>query len=144
MSAISGKTKAVLEWAKGWPELEGYIKLNALDANEPGDAAVMPAYNDVAVTEYIDGTAERVFTFELRVALPWSDGIDEVNATAATLAESWLDWVSEAYPSNVPDFGEAAKITDIVPLQNVPSVALVYPDNHTAEYSFSARIEYTE
>lgn len=141
---IEGKTRAVLTWAKGWPELAGYLKLNAIDANETGDAAMLPAYNDVAVTEYIDGTADREYTFELRIVLPWSAGTDDVNADASTLSESWLDWVSESYPTRVPEFGTHATITGIEPVQNVPTAAMVYPDNNTAEYSFSAKIYYTE
>ena len=30
MSRIEGKTQAVKEWASTWPEIDGYIKLNAI------------------------------------------------------------------------------------------------------------------
>lgn len=141
---VIGKTSAVLMWAKGWPELKGYLKLNALDVNDTDNAAIIPTYNDVAVNEYIDGTADRQYTFELRIVRPWSDGVDDVNEEATKLAESWLEWVSESYPLIVPDFGPGATVTGIEPLQNVPTPSMVYPDDEKAVYSFSARINYTE
>lgn len=131
-------------WAKGWPDLKGYLKLNAIDASESGDAAMIPTYNDAAVSEYIDGTADRQYTFELRIVRPWSGGVDDVNEEATKLAESWLEWVSEAYPLLVPDFGPDATITGIEPLQNVPTPVMVYDEDGTAVYGFSARIDYTE
>lgn len=141
---IIGKTDAVLDWAKGWPELDGMLKLNALDAETVGDASLITDYNDYAINEYIDGTADRYFTVELRMVLGWSDGFDVTNAEAARLMESWMEWVSEQYPRNVPDFGAKASVTGISPLQNMPVPAMVYPDSQTAEYSFTARIYYTE
>lgn len=143
MDAI-GKTEAVRIWAAGWPELKGYLKLNALDTETPGDAAMMPTYNDPVISQYIDGTADRYYTVELRMVLAWSDGSNPVNTEATRLMESWLEWVSEQFPSNVPDFGAGATVTDIQPLQNTPTPALVYAESQTAEYSFSARIYYTE
>lgn len=139
-----GKTKAALEWAKGWPELNGYLKLNAIDSETVGDAAIMPTSNDFVIRQYIDGSADRYFTFELRMVVGWSDGFDTVNEEAVRLMESWLEWVAEQYPRNVPDFGPYAKVTAIEPLGNMPEPALVYAEGQTAEYSFSARVYYTE
>lgn len=141
---IIGKTNAVLDWAKGWPELGGYLKLNALNTETVGDAALITDYNDYAINEYIDGTADRYFTVDLRMVLSWSDGFDGTNSEAVRLMESWMEWVAEQYPRNVPDFGHNATVTDIQPLQNVPVPSMVYAENQTAEYSFSARIFYTE
>lgn len=141
---VIGKTKAALEWAKGWPELKGYLKLNAIDAETVGDAAIMPTSNDFVIQQYIDGSADRYFTFELRMVLGWSEGFDTVNEEAVRLMESWLEWVAEQYPRNVPDFGAGAVVTAIEPLGNMPEPALVYAESQTAEYSFSARIYYTE
>lgn len=143
MDAV-GKTESVRAWAAGWPELKGYLKLNAIDYETPGDAAMMPTYNDPVINQYIDGTADRYYTLELRMILSWSDGADTANIEATRLMESWLTWVSEQYPDDIPDFGPNAKITDIQPLQNTPTPALVYADSQTAVYSFSARIYYTE
>lgn len=139
-----GKTEAVRLWAAGWPELDGVLKLNAIDDDKPGDAAMFPTYNDPVITQYIDGTADRYYTVELRMVLAWSDSIIASNSEAARLMESWMDWVGDQFPGNVPDFGASATVTDIQPLQNTPAPALVFADNQTAEYSFSARIYYTE
>lgn len=139
-----GKTEAVRLWAAGWPELDGVLKLNAINDETPGDAAMFPTYNDPVIRQYIDGTADRYFTLELRMVLSWSNGIDTANSEATRLMESWLEWVSEQFPDNVPDFGASATVTDIQPLQNTPTPALVYAESQTAEYSFSARIYYTE
>lgn len=139
-----GKSAALVEWARKWPELGGRLKLNALDAGKPGDAAIMPVSNDATINKYIDGTADRMLTVELRMALSWSDGLDASNAEAMRKMESWAQWVGEQYPANVPDFGKGAKVTGIEPVGSIPEPALVYQDTKTAEYSFSARIYYTE
>lgn len=141
---IIGKTKAVMNWARGWPELKGYLKLNAIDTETVGDAAVMPISDDLAVREWIDGTADRVFTADLRMVLSWSDGFDDINEEAVRLMESWMEWVAEQYPRNVPDLGEAARVTAIEPVQNMPEPSMIYAESQTAEYSFLARISYTE
>lgn len=143
MDAV-GKTEAVRLWAAGWPELKGYLKVNAIDDETPGDAAIFPTYNDPEIRKYIDGAADRYYTVELRMVLAWSDSFSDANSEATRLMESWLEWVSEQYPGNVPDFGAGATVTDIQPLQNTPTPALVYAESQTAEYSFSARIYYTE
>lgn len=143
MSSIQGKTDAVVTWAKGWPELDGYLKLNAV-STEAGEHALNTVYNDVAVTEYVDGTAKREYTFALIMIAEWSDGFDGINAEANRLGESWIDWVAGQYPDNVPDFGQNASISKIEPLYNVPSLAMVYQEDSLAKYMFQAKITYTE
>ena len=101
MADMAGKTDAVMEWAKGWPELDGYLKLNALIA-EDGEATLATSYTDSPIEEYNDGTAKRRYSFFLKVVTAWSDGYDPVNADAERLASSWLDWVNSQYPGNVP------------------------------------------
>lgn len=142
MANISGKTQAALEWAKGWPELDGYLKLNAI-ISEEGDASFDTSYNDVAVAKYNDGTAKRQYTFQLRIIAPWSDGFDPVNIEAERLASSWLDWLSHQYPDNVPEW-EGADITGIEPAQNAPALNRVFEAESLAEYLIQAVITYNE
>lgn len=138
----SGKTQALIEWAKGWPDLGGYLKLNAINADS-GDASLATDFTDYAITEYIDGSAEREFVFMLKMMCDWSAGFDSVNAEAMRLNESWMDWVAEQYPENVPDFGEA-EVTGIEPLYSTPALNAVYQEDQLAEYVFQAKIYYTE
>lgn len=143
MAKIEGKTKAALEWAKEWPQLDGYLKLNAL-ITEDGEATFNTAYNDVAVDTYNDGTAKRQYTFQLRIMAPWSDGYDPVNIQAEQLAASWLDWVSEQYElGNLPEW-EGVEFLSIEPAQNAPALNAVYKDESLAEYMIQAIITYVE
>lgn len=142
MARIEGKADAAYEWAKGWPELDGYLKLNAM-VTEDGEATMATEYNDVAVATYNDGTALRNYTFVLKVVTQWSDGYDRVNAEAERLAASWLDWVAAQYPENVPDW-PGASIRSIEPAQNAPALDAVYEDDGLAVYAVQAVIEYIE
>lgn len=137
---IEGKTQAALEWAKTWPHIDGFLKLNAIDADD-GDAAFTTVFTDSQGEPFIDGTARHEFTFGLKMMLPWSDGHDPVNADAELLMEQWRDWVDEQYPDNVPDWD--CEIEDIRALYDVPAV-MVYQEDSLAEYNFLAKIIYTE
>lgn len=143
MSKLEGKTKAALEWAKGWPELDGYLKLNALISQE-GEATFNTSYNEAFLEKYIDGSAKRQYTFQLRIIAPWSDGYDPTNEEAEELATSWHDWVSEQYAlGNIPDW-EGAEIISIEPIHNAPALNQVFPDEGNAEYMIQAIITYNE
>lgn len=138
----AGKTEAVVEWAKGWPDLNGYIKLNAI-TSESGDASIDTVYNESKVQEFIDGRALREYTFALVMMADWSDGFDATNAEANRLSESWIDWVDSQYPDNVPDW-PGAMFQSIESVYNVPSLAAVYQDESLAKYMFQAKITYIE
>lgn len=139
----SDKIDALVEWAKGWPGLEGYIKLNAINA-QAGDSAINTDFNDVALVEYINGTAQREMTLQMRVMAEWSGGFDSTNADALKFATSWRDWVADQYRlGNVPKW-ESAEIEAIEPLYNIAALNAVYQDEGLAEYLFAARIVYTE
>ena len=137
---IEGKTDAALEWAKTWDHLDGFLKLNAIDA-EDQDAAFTTIFNDAKGEPYIDGTAKREFTFGLKMMLPWSDGHDPINSEAELLMEQWRDWVDEQYPKNVPKWD--CEIEGIEALYDVPAV-MVYSEDSLAEYNFLAKIIYVE
>lgn len=142
MASMAGKARAAKEWAGTWPEIDGYIKLNALITNE-GEATLATAANDVALEEYNDGTAKRQYTFLLKVVTAWSDGYDSVNVEAERLAASWLDWVSEQFPDNTPDW-PGASILSIEPTQNAPILDTVWEDDGLAQYVIQAVIIYIE
>lgn len=139
---MEGKTEAALAWAKTWPQLDEYLKLNAILTNEEGDAAMTTMFSTSQGTPYVDGTAKRTYIFGLRMVLPWSDGYDDVNTKANQLMEQWRDWVGEQYPKNIPDW-PGAEIDGIEPLYDVPNMT-VYQEESVAEYVFQARIDYTE
>ena len=137
---IEGKTDAAVEWAKSWPYLNEFLKLNAIEAKDD-DAAFTTVYSDSQGEPFIDGTARHEYTFGLKMMLPWSDGRDEYNAEAERLMEQWRDWVDDQFPHNVPDWG--CEIEDIRALYDVPAV-MVYSEDSLAEYSFLCKIIYTE
>lgn len=136
------KAEALKRWAAGWPDLDGYLKLNAI-VTEDGDRSINVVSNDYVLSQYIDGTALREYTFALKAMLPWSDGYDDVNSDAQGLAHSWLSWVADQWPDNLPDW-EGAKITALEPLYNTPTLSMVYQDDGVAEYMFQAKITYEE
>lgn len=136
------KADAFLEWAKGWPYLEGYLKVNALTI-APGEASVSPLSEDWAIREYIDGTADRVYRAQMRLVMDWSDGYDSVNVDADAVANKWADWVNSQYKlGNVPEWG--AEITGIRTAENVAALNIVLEDESTAVYLFTCEIYYTE
>ena len=140
---LKDKTPAVFDWLLTWPELDGYLKLNALLA-QPREASFNVVPNEAVVESFIDGTARRRYTFQLKAVLPWSDGYDGVNAEADALVSSWHDWVSAQYgEGNVP-LWTGAEITDIRPTENAPLLSFVYQDEGLAEYVFEAVIDYEE
>lgn len=136
-----GKVDAALAWAKTWPRLDDFLKLNAISANDD-EAALTTVYGDSKGEPFIDGTARHVMTFGLRMVLPWSDGYDPTNAEAERLIEEWQDWVDEQFPQNIPDF-DGAEIEGIRSLYDVPAIT-VYQEDSQAEYNFQAAITYTE
>lgn len=141
---VSGKTAAVVEWLKTYPDLDGYLKLNATEL-KAGERTVDTVYNDAKVREFIDGTVERQYTFAVVMVCDWSSGFDAVNAEAEIWGERWLDWCDDQFKAgNVPDFGGKCKIRAIESLQNIPSLAATYQEEQLARYMFQARITYWE
>lgn len=141
--SIAGKTAAVVEWLKTYPDFDGYLALNGVEG-EPGAHAVNTVYNDSEVREFIDGTKEREYSFSLVMIRNWSGGVDSVNQEAEEWGERWLDWVNAQYQAgNVPDFGEKCDVREIQAVQNVPGLAEVY-DEGIAKYLFQAKITYWE
>lgn len=138
---LDDKTDAVLEWAKTWEPLDGFLKLNAIK-NEDGDASMSTVFGDNEGEPFIDGTARREYTFMLKIMLPWSDGFDPTNAEANKLVTGWREWVDGQYDKgNVPEWD--CEIENIRSLYDVPAVT-VYPEESLAEYNFQARITYIE
>lgn len=137
---IEGKTDAAVKWAKTWPKLDDFLKLNAITA-EDGDAAFTTVYSDSSGEPFIDGTARHEYTFGLKMMLPWSDGRDQYNSDAERLMEQWRDWVDDQFPENVPDWD--CEIEGIEALYDVPAV-MVYSEDSLAEYQFLCKIIYTE
>lgn len=141
---MKGKTKAVVEWLKTYPDLGGYLKLNATELNA-GERTINTVYNDSKVKEFINGTVERQYTFALVMVCGWSSGFDAVNEEAEEWGEDWLDWCDAQFKAgNVPDFGEKCTIRAIESLQNIPSLAATYQEEQLARYMFQARITYWE
>lgn len=140
---LKDKTPAVFDWLLSWPELNGYLKMNAI-LTEPDAASFNVVPNEYVTERYIDGTARRQYTFQLKAVLPWSAGYDGVNHNAEKLVATWHDWVSAQFgEGNVP-LWKKAKITDIAPTQNAPGLNFVYQDEGLAEYVFEAVIDYEE
>lgn len=145
---IYGKTEAVEEWAKTWPEFDGYLKLNAT-TSELGESSLITDYNDRVVNyedeAYIDGTAPRRYSFSINLILQWSDGYDDVNMESMKYASRLLDWVNDQFDEgNIPDFGENAQITSIGTVSNLPALVSTFADEPLALYTIAARINYIE
>lgn len=137
---LKGKPKAVKEWALSCPSIDA-LKVNAtvMGADEK---SIIFQTNERSVVEYIDGSAERELMFSLDYVLPWTDEDDGVNEEALDAVNSWIEWVSEAYPDNVPDFGDSCTIMAVEPNQNMSE--LVEVSQGLARYQLSAVIRYLE
>lgn len=139
-----GKTAAVFEWLKTCPEVGELLKLNAVGM-ESGEKAVQTSANDAALREYIDGSADRRLTFALVAVADWSEGYDGVNAEAQALGERWLDWCAAQFAAgNVPDLGEGCEVLAVKPLQDSPTLAVVYQERRLAKYQLQLRLTYRE
>lgn len=136
----AGKTDAIKEWAKAWPHLDEYLKLNAI-LTEDGEASLNPIGEENPVEEYIDGSAVYEYYFMLKLVLPWSEGYDSINSDAQLLMEQWMDWVDEQYPDHVPDFDGV--IDSIEAVANEPEIE-TYQEESLATYNFIGKITYTE
>ena len=135
----TGKAAKLRDWLQGWEGFEDYTKLNAV-VEEPGESAVRIIENDEVVSQYIDGTALRDYTFEILLSADWSDGNSTANAVAAEWGERLHDWLTTE--AGCPDWDvEFVKLT---PLSNTATLAAVSEDQKTALYSFQARITYRE
>lgn len=141
VARIKEKADRLLDWAKGWDGFDGYLKLNAI-VNEEGDSSLNIIVNDKEVQRYIDGTADRQFTAQFKMILPWSDGFDLVNSAAYKTMAELLDWVDDQFPENVPDWG--CDITGITTVENAPALDFVNEQDSLAEYSFQVLIDYKE
>lgn len=141
---IRDKHGAVLDWCRTYSGFDGYLKLNATEY-AAGENSLTTTINDQAVTNYINGSADKVYTFTIVMIMDWSSGFDDMNQTALEWGSDWLDWVAKQYEAgNVPDFGDNVTIYDIEALQNMPQLAEVDQDSKLAKYTFSARIDYRE
>lgn len=137
-----GKSAAIQAWAAGYDD--SFLKLSAMP-EEPGATGVQIVSNDYVIAKFINGKARRRYTVTMQYVDEWSGGNDSINRDAMRYGERWLDWVAEQWRAgNVPDFGEAADITNIEPLYNSPEVAAVYQSDALARYQFSAAIDYIE
>lgn len=143
MLILKGKTDAVREWAKQWDGFNGYLKLNALIAKED-ERTIITEPSDVVIERYIDGTAKRMYGFNLRMVLPWSDGYDSTNRDSLAVAVQLYDWAVEQNANrNYPDW-DGALITSLEPTQSMPSVNFIYEEEGLAEYLIPFVINYEE
>ena len=134
------KTEAVIKWAKTWPQLEDYLKLNAI-LTDDGEASLNTIGTEKTGDLFIDGTPKYLeYTFMFKMVLPWSDGYDEINADAQKLMEGWMDWVDDQFPANVPEIGEVESIEAVA---SEPTI-MVYQEDSLAEYNFICKIRYNE
>lgn len=134
------KTDAVIKWAKTWPHIDEYLKLNAI-LTDDGEASLNTIGTEKVGDLFIDGTPKyHDYTFMLKMVLPWSDGYDDINADAQRLMEEWMDWVDEQWPENVPEIGTVEAIDAVA---SEPTI-MVYQEDSLAEYNFICRIRYTE
>ncbi len=135
------KADIILEWAKGWPELEGYLKLNSI-VQKSGDKAMNTQTNEADVIRYINGQALRELTFAFSYVVDWSDGYDAVNSRAMELGQSWIAWVdAQEAKRNYPDL---PNVQSVAALQNIPTLAMVYERDNIAKYQFQCKITYID
>ena len=135
------KTEKLIQWARGWPPLDGYLKLNAI-VGESGDRSLNTVASDEVTAEYIDGTADRVLTFAFAYVEQWSDGFDDVNATASALGESWIKWVSAQNDAGtLPELPNAYEVEAVA---GMPTLAMVQEDDSIAKYQFFVKVRYID
>ena len=135
-----GRLEALCDWVTGYEGFDGLAKLNALVVNE-GGAAVSATTSETVTARYIDGTEEREAQVDVRVAVPWSEGADELNPEAAELMEGWADWVRAQWPGNPPEI-DGAEVTGIEPVYVMPQLEEVYESGRNAVYTLSVLLDF--
>lgn len=143
MLSLKDKTLAVVEWAREWEGFGGYLKLNAL-ITEDGDSTLVTDATDNVITQYISGEAERRYSFNLRMVLPWSDGYDSTNENSMAYAVRLYDWLTERESAHEYPEWPGAKITALVMSQSLPQVNFIYEEDALAEYLIQCTINYEE
>lgn len=143
MLSLKDKTSAVIDWAKEWDGFKGYLKLNAIVASESESTLVTDAV-DTSLSVFIDGTAERVYAFNIRMVLPWSRGFDSTNEESMAFAVQLYDWIAEREARHeYPDW-KGARISSLALTQSMPAVNFVYEEDELAEYIINCSIYYEE
>lgn len=137
-----GKAKAIQVWAGGCPSIKR-LKLNSVRMVN-GELSIVTDVDERCIVQYIDGSEQRRMTFTLAAVMPWSDGRDDMNATALDAVNDFIDWASVQFPANVPDFGQDCIITAVEPLQNQAGIAEVSEKDSAARYTAKVAVEYIE
>lgn len=141
---VEGKSRAVRAWLATCPFIDDYVKLNAVKL-EPGESSLVIDYEDKSNREFIGGVSERYYSFTLIAVADFSGDSDDVNESAMSFGEKWLDWVEAQHAAgNDPDFGPQCTIRAIESQQVSPVLDSAYQDEMLARYSFAARITYWE
>lgn len=134
-----GRLETIRDWAIQYPGYGGLMQLNALVWTS-GEGGLSAEGGEVVEKRYIDGTEERSVECVLRVAVPWSEGSDELNPDAAELMEGWADWVSDQWPDNPPVFDDAV-VVDMSPAQTLPEIESVNETGRAAVYRLALDFE---
>jgi len=138
------KDKAILEWLRVNADLKA-MPLFAFIQDDLYAACVIPTPGAAAISEHLDGSRLRQYSFMLRLQVPLSQTHDDVNAEAMEAMRDWQDWLEmQQAEENFPDFGEKCCCYEIVNLANMPQVAATFADNGRAILQLPATIIYME
>lgn len=111
----------------------------------PGFRSLVPSYGDYVVKTDVIGNKYKTYTFAF-VAIELLDMTDDTtnNTDIFYQIELFNEWLEEQQElKNFPNFGGNTSNYKIIPLQNMPNMAMVDEQNN-AKYMMLARIDYTE
>nr|DAK67679.1 MAG TPA: Minor capsid protein from bacteriophage [Caudoviricetes sp.] len=131
-------SQRLMEWLAEAPE--SAPKLSAMPEGE-GERGVQIETSDYVVTRYINGKALHRLRIVLQYVADWSGGTDGVNQRSAAIGERWQRWVSRQWPGNPPDIGTVVRLE---PVNDAPTIAMVYQDEGLARYQFAVEIDYRD
>ena len=135
------RNKAVYEYLQNYPQLHSWLYFNTI-LNAPGNASMLTG-NDVAITEFVDGSSIRNYIFSVAFMREYdSDGTSDINVDAMEEAGNFAEWIEEQdNAGNFPVFGENEAVEWIRVNDTVPNMA-VDQESGVARYTLNVVISY--
>lgn len=135
------KHDAIIKYFKEYPQLYSWLYFNAIVA-APGNVALL-LDNVTILKEYIDGSKQCQYVFNINMCKEYDNGTTEINKQAVDETLNFIEWIEENNKKKYfPDFNNC-KIDDIEVLTDIP-IMTVDQENRRANYLIQLRVNYKD
>lgn len=139
---MESKHRALQEWVSDFLE-NNYLYFESADAY-PNVRIVVPNFGDYLIRTDIIGNKYKSYSFVFIAYEQIDTGTSDVNIRNMELMDEFTEWLEEQIEfQNFPDFGPKCSDYEIVPLQNMANLAMIFEDG-LAKYMLGVRIDYKE